>query len=166
MFRTRDALVAYSLGLLGMILVKVLAPGFYARQNVRTPVRIALLSLAVTQGLNLILIGWLAHAGLALAIGLAACLNATLLYRGLRQHGIYIPQPGWLLFYCRLGCAMATMGIALWFVTGEAGTWLTWSLTDRLLRLSGVVGFGAAIYFATLWVVGFRLRDFKRSGAE
>jgi putative peptidoglycan lipid II flippase len=115
-FRTRDALVAYSLGLLGMILVKVLAPGFYARQNVRTPVRIALLSLAVTQGLNLILIGWLAHAGLALAIGLAACLNATLLYRGLRQHGIYIPQPGWLLFYCRLGCAMATMGIALWFV--------------------------------------------------
>jgi putative peptidoglycan lipid II flippase len=165
-FQTRDALVAYSLGLLGMILVKVLAPGFYARQNVRTPVRIALLSLAVTQVLNLILIGWLAHAGLALAIGLAACLNATLLYRGLRQHGIYIPQPGWLLFYCRLGCAMATMGIALWFVAGEAENWLNWSLTERLLRLSGVVGFGAAIYFATLWVVGFRLRDFKRSGAE
>jgi putative peptidoglycan lipid II flippase len=65
-FRTRDALVAYSIGLLGLILVKVLAPGFYARQNIRTPVRIALLTLFVTQVLNLLLIGWLQHAGLAL----------------------------------------------------------------------------------------------------
>lgn len=165
-FRTRDALVAYSLGLLGLILVKVLAPGFYARQNIRTPVRIALLTLFVTQMLNLILIRWFEHAGLALSIGLASILNASLLYRGLRQRAIYVPQPGWLLFYARLGLAMLSMGAALWFVTGEAAEWLAGSLMQRLLRLSLVVAFGASVYFATLWVAGFRLRDFKRSAAE
>ncbi|MBE2257486.1 MAG: murein biosynthesis integral membrane protein MurJ [Candidatus Accumulibacter sp.] len=165
-FMTRDALVAYSIGLLGLILVKVLAPGFYARQNIRTPVKIALLSLAVTQLLNLLLIGWLRHAGLALAIGLAATLNAALLYRGLRHCAIYTPQPGWLLFYGRLALAMAAMGAALWFAVGEAGDWLGWRLGERLLRLSLVVAFGAGVYFATLWLAGFRLRDFKRSAAE
>jgi putative peptidoglycan lipid II flippase len=165
-FQTRTALVAYSIGLLGLILVKVLAPGFYARQNIRTPVRIALLTLLVTQGLNLLLIGWLKHAGLALAIGLAACLNATLLYRGLRQRDIYAPQPGWPLFYLRLGCAMASMGAALWWASGSAADWLQWSPSQRLLQLSLVVGFGAGVYFATLWIAGFRLRDFKRTSAE
>jgi putative peptidoglycan lipid II flippase len=165
-FRTQDALVAYSIGLLGLILVKVLAPGFYARQNVRTPVKIAFLTLFVTQLLNLTLIGWLKHAGLALSIGLAACLNATLLYRGLRRHGIYTPQPGWLVFYGKLGMAMLTMGIALWFSRGDATDWLRWSVSERLWRLSAIVAFGATTYFATLWMAGFRLRDFKRRGAE
>ena len=165
-FQTRQALVAYSIGLVGLILVKVLAPGFYARQNIRTPVRIALLTLFVTQMLNLILIRWFEHAGLALSIGLASILNASLLYRGLRQRAIYVPQPGWLLFYARLGLAMLSMGVALWFVTGEAAEWLAGSLMQRLLRLSLVVAFGASVYFATLWVAGFRLRDFKRSAAE
>ncbi len=165
-FRTRDALVAYSLGLLGLILIKVLAPGFYARQNIRTPVRIALLTLFVTQLLNLVLIGWLEHAGLALSIGLAASLNAILLYRGLRQRGIYTPQPGWLLFYLRLGFAMLSMGAALWFLAGDPADWLRWHLGERLMRLSLLVTFGACVYFATLWVAGFRLRDFKRSAAE
>jgi putative peptidoglycan lipid II flippase len=82
--QTRSALVAYSVGLIGLILVKVLAPGFYARQNIRTPVRIAIFTLVATQGMNLIFIGWLKHAGLALSIGLASCLNAALLFRGLR----------------------------------------------------------------------------------
>jgi len=165
-FKTRDALVAYSLGLLGLILIKVLAPGFYARQNVRTPVKIALVSLFVTQLLNLALIGWLKHAGLALSIGLAACLNAALLYRGLRRHGIYTPQPGWPIFYAKLLAAMLVMGITLWFASGEAADWLRWGLTERLLRLSGLVSLGAAAYFATLWISGFRLRDFKRRAAE
>ncbi len=165
-FKTRDALVAYSVGLLGLILVKVLAPGFYARQNIRTPVKIALLTLFVTQVLNLALIGWLKHAGLALSIGLAACLNALLLYRGLRRHGIYIPQPGWPVFYAKLLTAMLTMGLALWFASGETAEWMRWNLMERLLRLSLLVGFGGAIYFATLWVTGFRLNDFKRRAAE
>ncbi|MFZ4536286.1 murein biosynthesis integral membrane protein MurJ [Propionivibrio sp.] len=165
-FMTRDALVAYSIGLLGLILVKVLAPGFYARQNVRTPVKIALVTLFVTQLLNLALIGWLKHAGLALSIGLAACLNATLLYRGLRRHGIYTPQPGWPMFYAKLGVALLVMGVALWFAGGDAADWIRWNLTERLLRLSVIVIVGVAVYFATLWVTGFRLGDFKRRAAE
>src|SRR6185436_479029 len=79
-FMTRDALVAYSIGLLGLIMVKVLAPGFYARQNIKTPVKIALIVLVATQLMNLAFIGVLRHAGLALSIGLGACLNAGLLY--------------------------------------------------------------------------------------
>jgi putative peptidoglycan lipid II flippase len=165
-FRTRDALVAYSLGLLGLILVKVLAPGFYARQNVRTPVKIALVTLFVTQVLNLALIGWLQHAALALSIGLAACLNAALLYRGLRRHGIYTPQAGWPWFYAKLLAALLAMGLALWFATGEVDRWLTWRLSERILRLAAIVAFGATTYFATLWVAGFRWRDFRRHAAD
>ena len=167
-YKTRDALTAYSVGLLGLILVKVLAPGFYARQNVRTPVKIALFTLFVTQMLNLLLIFGihLAHAGLALSIGLAACLNALLLYRGLRRHGIYTPQPGWPMFYAKLSTAMLIMGIALWFAGGEAVDWMRWSLSERLLRLTVIVIFGAAVYFASLWLTGFRLQDFKRRAAE
>ena len=165
-FMTRNALVAYSVGLLGLILVKVLAPGFYARQNIRTPVKIALLTLFVTQALNLALIGWLRHAGLALAIGLAACLNAFLLYRGLRRHGIYQPQPGWALFCGKLALALLVMGVTLWFCAGNNADWLHWKLTERLLRLGLLVTLGASAYFATLWLSGFRLADFKRRAAE
>ena len=164
-FRTRDALAAYSVGLLGLILVKVLAPGFYARQNIRTPVKIALITLLATQALNLALIGWLRHAGLALSISLAACLNAFLLYRGLRAHGIYAPQPGWPKFYAKLAIALAVMGAALWLAGGDSAAWLDWGLRERLLRLSLIVAFGAASYFATLWLAGFRLSDFKRHAA-
>ena len=167
-FRTREALAAYSVGLTGLILVKILAPGFYARQNVRTPVKIALVSLAATQIMNLffIYVLHLRHAGLALSIGLAACLNAGLLYRGLRQAGIYVPQPGWMKFLVKLGIAMAVMGTALWFGIGVEKDWLAFTLLRRLLHLSALVGLGAAAYFVTLWLLGFRLRDFKRRAAE
>ena len=165
-FMTRDALVAYSVGLLGLILVKVLAPGFYARQNVRTPVKIAVVTLVTTQLLNLALIGWLRHAGLALSIGLAACLNAALLYRGLRRHDIYTPQPGWVVFYLKLATAMLIMGGALWLSMGDAADWIRWSLADRLIRLAAVVTIGAAAYFGTLWLTGIRLKDFKRRATE
>ncbi len=165
-FKTRDALTAYSIGLLGLILVKVLAPGFYARQNIRTPVKIALLTLLVTQLLNLSLIGWLHHAGLALSISIAACLNAALLYRGLRRQGIYRPQPGWPLFYAKLGAAMLFMGTVLWLMRGDNSDWLRWSTGQRLTQLSLLVALGGLVYFATLWISGFRLRDFKRRTAD
>ncbi len=165
-FMTRNALVAYSIGLLGMILVKVLAPGFYARQNIRTPVKIGIFTLCVTQALNLALVGWLQHAGLALSIGLAACINAGLLYRGLRRHGIYTPQPGWTSFCAKLLLALVAMGGVLWFLQGQASDWLRWSLTERLLRLALIVAVGSSAYFATLAIAGFRLKDFKRRAAE
>lgn len=166
--QTRRALAAYSLGLGGMILVKVLAPGFYARQNIRTPVKIALISLAATQAMNLLFVFGLnlAHAGLALSIGLAACLNALLLFLGLRRHGVYTPQPGWTGFSLKLLLALGTMGTALWFGMGSEQRWLTYSLQERLMHLTWLVPAGAAIYFATLGLCGFRLRDFKRRAAS
>ena len=164
-FQTRSALAAYSVGLTGMILVKVLAPGFYARQNIRTPVKIALVSLVATQVMNLAFIGWLQHAGLALSIGLAACLNAGLLYRGLRQHGIYQPQAGWAIFSFKLLIAMLVMAAALWFGIGSESTWFAFPLLERVMRLTLLVVLGAGVYFVTLWVLGFRIRDFKRRAA-
>lgn len=164
--QTQSALVAYTVGLTGLILVKVLAPGFYARQNVRTPVKIALISLAATQAMNLAFVGWIAHAGLALSIGLAACLNAGLLYRGLRQAGIYTPQAGWPAFYIKLIAAMSVMGAVLWFAAGPTENWLNATLTARLTQLGGLIVAGASSYFATLWLLGFRLRDFTRRAAE
>jgi putative peptidoglycan lipid II flippase len=162
---TRNALIAYSVGLLGLILVKVLAPGFYARQNIRTPVKIALISLFATQAMNVLFMWPLQHAGLALSIGLGACLNAGLLYRQLRIHGIYAPQPGWIAFASKIGIAIVAMSFCLWFGAGSADGWLAAHAAARVLRLAVVVLAGVTGYFATLWLLGFRLRDFMRRAA-
>ncbi len=163
--RTREALVAYSIGLTGLILVKVLAPGFYARQDIRTPVKIALVTLALTQMMNIAFIGWLKHAGLALSIGLASCVNAGLLWRGLRQRGAYQPRPGWGVFMLKLVVALIALGGVLWLASDRDATWLAMDGSQRVLRLSAVVVGGIASYFATLWLLGFRLRDFRRKAA-
>lgn len=166
--QTRSALAAYSVGLTGMILVKVLAPGFYARQNVRTPVKIALIALLATQAMNLVFVfGFgLRHAGLALAIGLAACLNAGLLYSGLRRRAIYLPQAGWGLFLLKMLLALALMGGVLWWGMGGERDWLRFAFTERLWRLGLLVAAGTGAYFGALWLMGFRLRDFSRKAAS
>jgi len=160
--QTRTALIAYSIGLAGLILVKVLAPGFYARQNIRTPVKIALITLAATQIMNLIFIGWLRHAGLALSIGLASCLNATLLYRGLRRADAYRPSAGWPAFMAKLVIALLVMAAVLWFAAGAEARWLTMPFSQRLWQLAAIITAGIVSYFATLALLGFRLADFKR----
>ncbi|MEO8166517.1 MAG: murein biosynthesis integral membrane protein MurJ, partial [Betaproteobacteria bacterium] len=159
---TRNALTAYSIGLLGLILVKVLAPGFYARQNIRTPVKIALITLGATQLMNLAFIWQLRHAGLALAISLGACLNAGLLYYQLRRHDIFRPQSGWGIFFVKVVLALLAMSVVLWFAMGHEADWLSASVWWRIARLSMLVLLGAATYFASLWLLGFRLRDFAR----
>jgi putative peptidoglycan lipid II flippase len=159
---TRQALIAYSAGLLGLILVKVLAPGFYARQNIKTPVRIAIVTLIATQLMNAALIVPLKHAGLALSIGLAACLNAGLLYRKLRQHGIYSPRPGWAMFGLKVAAALAAMAVALWLAMGPERWWLAAHGAIRAAAIAGLVLLGAAVYFGALWLLGFRVRDFSR----
>ena len=160
--QTRSALAAYSIGLTGLILVKVLAPGFYARQDIRTPVRIALITLALTQLMNLSLVGWLKHAGLALSIGLASCINAGLLWNGLRKSGTYLPLPGWSMFLTKLGGALMVLFAVLYFGMGAEVRWLTMSFPDRLLNLAGLVAVGLAGYFGVLWLAGFRLADFRK----
>jgi putative peptidoglycan lipid II flippase len=162
---TRQALVAYSAGLLGLILVKVLAPGFYARQNIRTPVQIALVTLAATQAMNAAFILPLRHAGLALAIALGACLNATLLYRGLRRRAIYVPEAGWRAFLAKVAVATALMAAALWAAMGPVAWWTIAALHLRAAALVGLVALGALVYFGCLWALGFRPRDFMRDAA-
>ena len=162
---TRQALVAYSVGLLGLILVKVLAPGFYARQNIATPVRIAIVTLIATQLMNAAFVVPLKHAGLALAIGLGACLNAGLLYHKLRQHGIFVPQPGWRAFALRVAAALAVMALALWLAMGPERWWFAAPAAMRFAAIAGLVFLGSGAYFACLWLLGFRLRDFARRAA-
>ncbi len=165
MLMTQQALVAYSLGLLGLIMVKVLAPGFYARQNIKTPVKIALFTLVATQLMNLAFIGPLHHAGLALSIGLGACLNAGLLFYHLRRHDIYRPQPGWTAFLLKLCAAVSVMAAVLLF-SADTPTWLHGGLLARAWHLSWVIVVGAASYFAALWLLGFHPRQFVKRGAE
>ncbi|WP_333842907.1 murein biosynthesis integral membrane protein MurJ [Pelomicrobium sp.] len=162
---TRQALLAYSVGLTGLILVKVLAPGFYARQDIRTPVRAAVMTLFATQAMNLAFIFPLKHAGLALAISLGACLNAALLYRRLRQQGIYRPAAGWGRFLVKIAAALTVMAAVLWFGAGPEAAWLATSAMQRAARLAAVIAAGAAAYFAVLWLLGVRLADFYRRAA-
>ena len=161
---TQQALVAYSVGLLGLILVKILAPGFYARQNIKTPVKIAVFTLVITQLMNglFVFVLPLQHAGLALAIGLGACINASLLYYHLRQHNIFQPQPGWTIFLLKLLAALSVMGVTLYFAMGDTGAWLHYGLIKRLIYLTGLVVLGGVSYFATLMLLGFKPRDYIR----
>ncbi len=165
-YQTRTALIAYSIGLAGLILVKILAPAFYARQDIRTPVKFGLITLGVTQLMNLAFIGPLQHAGLALSIGLASCFNAAMLYRGLRQRGGYRPQPGWAMFIGKLLVAMAVLGVCVGFTAGADALWLHAGSAERVIRLSLLFFGGIAVYFATLFALGFRITDFRRSGAH
>jgi len=159
---TGQALVAYSLGLVGLILVKVLAPAFYARQNIRTPVKIGIFTLVATQLMNLAFIYPLRHAGLALAIGLGACVNAGLLYFKLRQHRVFEPQPGWVRFAGQLALGLVGMSVVLWFAAGPEDSWLAGSAWARAGRLGAVVAAGAISYFVVLWLVGLRPAQFVK----
>ena len=162
---TRQALVAYSVGLVGMILVKILAPGFYARQNIVTPVRIGIATLVATQVMNLVFIGPLKHAGLALAIALGACLNAGLLYRYLRAQGIYSPLAGWSGFALKIAVAVVIMAAALYFAMGSPEWWLAAGWQAKLAALVALVVLGAAVYGGCLFAMGFRPRQFSRAAA-
>ena len=163
---TRQALVAYSVGLVGMILVKILAPGFYARQNVVTPVKIGILTLVATQLMNLVLVGPLRHAGLALAIGLGACLNAFLLYVNLRKQGAYLPLPGWPVFVLKVLASVALMAVVLFTTMGEPAWWLQAPGHLKVLAVLGLVTLGGGVYGGCLFAFGFRPRHFSRRAAE
>lgn len=165
--QTRLAVIAYSAGLIGLLAIKILAPGFYAKQDIRTPVKIAVMVLVLTQLLNAILVPWLAHAGLALAIGLGACINALALLTGLRRRGVYRPSAGWGRFMLRLVPALA----ALTAVLVAADRHIDWIALQpwpglRALWLGGVLLACMLAYFGLLLAAGIRPRDFTRRGAR
>ena len=160
--QTRSALLGYSVGLLALILVKILAPGFYARQNLKTPVKIAFFTVFVTQALALVLMWPMGHAGLTLATSLGAFVNAGLLFWFLRRRRIFVAQPGWFAFLCRLLVALGVLAAILYALAGPAEYWLQASLWAKVGRLAGVVAAGAAGYFGALFLLGFRFGDFNR----
>jgi putative peptidoglycan lipid II flippase len=161
--QTVIALMGYGAGLLGLVAIKVLAPGFYARQDIRTPVRIAITVLVLTQVFNLAFVPLLGHAGLALSIGLAALVNATWLLIGLRRRGSYLPSPGWRGFLLRASLASAAMGAGLAWAA-HAVDWIALGAFPglRVLWLAGVLTAAACVYFACLRLAGVDIKQFAR----
>lgn len=150
------ALVAYAAGLPGFVLVKVAAPGFYARQDTRTPVRVALVAVAVNLALSLALVLPLAHAGLAAATSAAASVNGLALVWLLRRQGHYRPGPGWRRLGLQVAAATAAMTGVVAAGAGPLEAWLALDAGGRALRLALWIGLGAAVYGLVLWVLGLR----------
>ena len=166
---TALSLSAYALGLPAFIAVKVLAPGFFARQDTSTPVRIGIIAMVANMVLNLLFVGALLgigfkgpHTGLALASSAAAYLNAALLYRGLRAAGVYRPEPGWRRVSVAVLVACCAMTVLLAFVAGPAESWAAGSATHRITRLCLLIGAGTVAYFVTLFAAGLRRHHLEK----
>ena len=161
--QTTFALMGYGAGLIGIVAIKVLAPGFYASQDIRTPVRIAIMVLIVTQLLNLVFVPLFAHAGLTLAIGVGALINALALLIGLVRRGSFKPAPGWGLFALQVLAATALLAIFLMWAAGSLA-WVGPEVRDlqRILVMALVLLASAAIYFVALWAAGLKFRALLR----
>lgn len=160
---TVTALAGYGCGLLGLIAIKVLAPGYYARLDIRTPVRIAVVVLLLTQAMNAVFVPWLQHAGLALSIGLAALVNAGWLLTGLIRRGAYRPQPGWGGYLLRVSLATAVLAAGLVWAN-QAVDWigLRHQPLLRIALLAGCLLGAAAVYFGVLVASGVKLKALLR----
>ena len=160
---TAYAVIAYGIGLIGLIVVRILAPGFYAKQDIRTPVKIAVFVLVLTQLMNLFFVPVFAHAGLALSIGIGACGNATILFYMLRKKGIYRPEQGWRVFFLKLAVAL----VLLAFVSVWVASYFDWIGMQvhpfhRIGALAIVMIVCGVVYFGALLLLGFRPRHFRR----
>jgi len=163
--QTTRAVMGWGVGLMGLVGVKVLAPGFYAREDTRTPVKIAVGVLVVTQMMNAVFVPWIGFAGLALSIGLGATLNAGLLLAGLVRRGVYRPRPGWGLYALRVLVACTALGAALAWAA-QAIDWIGLQAHpgQRAAWMALVLASVAAGYFALLLASGLKLRQFVRRG--
>jgi putative peptidoglycan lipid II flippase len=171
-FDTRMAswsLMAYAVALLGFTLVKVLSPGYFSRQDVRTPVRVSIRAMLLNVVLNALIVVpmiWYAipgaHAGLATATGLAAIYNATALYRGLRRTGVYTPAVGWGPLALKVLLANLAMAVALWLVAGPLASWIEAGWRQRALWLALSIALGMAVYAGSLLALGLRPRHLRQ----
>lgn len=161
------ALAAVSTGLSAFMLIKILAPGFYARQDMKTPVRIGIIAMVANMVFNLILViplhvYWrLGHVGLAAAMSLSAWLNAGMLARGLFKEGIYQPQSGWGRFGAQLGGATLALAIVLFVLDPTAELWLLWPWWQRVTVLAGLCSAGFAAYAGVLYAMGMRIHHLR-----
>lgn len=161
------SLMAYSFGLLGFILVKVLLPGFYSRQDTKTPVKIGVVALVVNMVFNIVIVvPWFmmdfpgAHAGLAIATSISAFSNAFLLYRWLRKHEVYWPAKGWGKVWLQVVIANGAMAMVLWYGMHDLEQWLNWSLSERVMQLLISIGLAVTVYFSCLFLLGVRKANF------
>ncbi|EGH00226.1 Proposed peptidoglycan lipid II flippase MurJ [gamma proteobacterium IMCC2047] len=155
------SLRAYSVGLLAFMLIKVLAPGYYSRQDTKTPVKIGIWAMVANMVMNLILIWPLQHAGLALATSLSAFLNAALLFVGLYRLGVYRPLPGWGLMVLRLVLANTAMVLLILWLGAGSESWAEWTVWQRAWQLAILCVAGGSIYFVMLILSGLRLRHLR-----
>ena len=165
------SLQAYSLGLVAFMLVKVLAPGYYARKDTATPVKIGIVAMVVNMVLNIALVlplmhYWsIGHVGLALATSLAAFLNAGLLLRGLLRDGVYRFHGGWARYTARLLVATSGMALTVVLLSRDPVDWLAWDWQRRVLEIAMVCCAGAAAYLSIHLLLGTRLRHLRRPSA-
>jgi putative peptidoglycan lipid II flippase len=165
--QTRAALLGYTVGLPALILVKILAPGFYARQVMGTPVKIAFITVLVTQPLA-VLLAWplgLEQAGLTLATSIGAILNGGLLLWLLMRKGYFRPAPGWPKFFAKVCVAVVLLAIVVKWAMGVEAAWLTAGVAEKLTRLALVIAAGGFVYFGTLFALGLRIAHFNRAEA-
>ncbi|RYF40312.1 MAG: murein biosynthesis integral membrane protein MurJ, partial [Comamonadaceae bacterium] len=155
------ALAGYGAGLLGLVAIKILAPGYYASQDMRTPMRIAIAVLVITQLLNVALVPLLQHAGLALSISLGALINAAWLLIGLMRKGSYKPVPGWGRFALQVVAAAALLAVFLmWGASSFSWTGMREAPAQRVGLMALMLIGSAAVYFTALWAAGVKLRQF------
>ncbi|PCJ25878.1 MAG: murein biosynthesis integral membrane protein MurJ [SAR86 cluster bacterium] len=161
--RSAGSLQAYALGLIAFMSIKIFAPGYYARQNTSTPVKIGVIAMVTNMVLNLIFyLNGMAHVGLALATSLAAFLNAGLLLQGLRKDGVFRFQSGWLIFISRLLFANIAMALFLYNVAGDWQLWLDLNMVSKITQLGILVIGGIAIYAGVLFAAGLRWKHIYR----
>ena len=160
---TALALQAFSVGLVGFSYVKILAPAYFAREDTKTPVKIGLIALAVNFVLSVSLAWYLtsigfagSHAGLALAISVAAILNAALLYRGLRRDAVLRHAGGWAALLARVAAANAVMWFVIDWLQRPLAWWLDVTVLERVGWLAAIIGAGAGAYFLALVMLGLR----------
>jgi putative peptidoglycan lipid II flippase len=163
--QTSTALMGYGVGLMGLIGVKILAPGFYARQDTRTPVKIAIVVLVLTQVMNAVFVPFLGHVGLALSVSLGAVINAVWLFVGLKRAGAYTPEPGWAAFSLRVVGATALLGLLLWWAEHHID-WIGLANHhyERIGWTALCLGGAALLYFGALALSGLKFKQFMHRG--
>ncbi|EQM07577.1 integral membrane protein MviN [Vibrio parahaemolyticus 605] len=155
------SLLAYASGLLNFMLIKVLAPGYYSRQDTKTPVKYGIIAMVTNMVFNAIFAYFYGYVGLAIATALSAFVNMALLYRGLHIAGVYQITKRTVFFIIRLVIAGAAMVAAILWQLEDMSVWLEWSFAHRSGMLGMLIGLGAAVYLAVLFLTGVRLKDLK-----
>jgi len=155
------SLMAYGAGLLAFMLIKVLAPGFYARQDTKTPVKIGIRAMVANMVFNLPLVLLMAHTGLALATTLSAYLNALWLFLGLKKAGFYQAQTGWGIWIIRILVANSVMVGVIMIINPDISQWLVFSEWQRIYWMTMLVGAGVLSYASSLLLMGVRMRDLR-----